>query len=119
MSVHDAAILRRLERIEAMLAQLVGLIDEPAVIDPMPMIAELTGGDWFTASELWQSVEALRAAAEATGEPTPDVAQAFSGLSITSVKSLGRWLSGRSAEVIERTERTRAGVLWRVVTLAG
>lgn len=116
VSLHDADIIRRLARIEAMLAQLIGQ-DAPA-IDPVPLIADLTGGDWFTAGELWQSVDALRKAAEAIGEPVPDVVQAFSDLGLSSVKSLGKWLSARPAEIIERTERTRAGILWRV-TLQG
>lgn len=120
MSAHDAAILRMLAqmdarqaRIEFMLAQLVAPA-EPA-INPVPMIADLTGGDWFTASELWQSVQALRLAAEAVGEPAHDVVQAFADLGIFSVKSLGKWLAARPDESIERTERTRAGVLWRIV----
>lgn len=118
LSLHDADVIRRLARIEAMLAQLIGQ-DAPApAIDPVPLIADLTGGDWFTAGELWHSVDALRKAAEAIGEPVPDVVQAFSDLGLSSVKSLGKWLSARPAEIIERTERTRAGILWRV-TLQG
>lgn len=116
LSLHDADVIRRLARIEAMLAQLMGQ-DAPA-IDPVPLIADLTDGDWFTAAELWQSVDALRKAAEAIGEPVPDVVQAFSDLGLSSVKSLGKWLSARPAKIIERTERTRAGILWRV-TLQG
>lgn len=112
VSLHDADIIRRLARIEAMLAQLIGQ-DAPAM-DPVPLIADLTGGDWFTAAELWLSVNALRTAAEAIGEPVPDIVQAFFDLGIFSVKSLGKWLSARPAEIIERTERTRAGILWRV-----
>ncbi|TNB96498.1 hypothetical protein [Paracoccus marcusii] len=112
LGLHDADIIRRLARIEAMLAVLIGQ-DAPA-IDPVPLIADLTDSDWFTAGELWQSVDALRKAAEAIGEPVPDVVQAFSDLGLSSVKSLGKWLSARPAEIIERTERTRAGILWRI-----
>lgn len=116
LSLHDADVIRRLARIEAMLAQLMGQ-DAPA-IDPVPLIADLTGSDWFTAAELWKAVDDLRKAAEAIGEPVPDVVQALSDLGLFSVKSLGKWLAARPAEIIERTERTRAGILWRV-TLQG
>jgi DNA-directed RNA polymerase specialized sigma54-like protein len=126
MSAHDAAILRMLvamdarqARIELMLAQILPVRLNSADRDLLQMIAAMQGKGGFWAKELWATVQDLRAAAEASGEPIPDIAQAFDDLGLTSVKSLGRWLAAQDTSVVERSEKTRDGILWQVVTLAG
>lgn len=115
----DADIIRRLERIEAMLLQLTGAKTDTTATDLLQLVASLSGGSLFAARELWAMVEDLRRAAEATGEPIPEIAAAFDDLGLSSVKSLGKWLSTQDPVVVKRTDRTRDGVLWQVVTLAG
>ncbi|TGN58597.1 hypothetical protein E4L95_12365 [Paracoccus liaowanqingii] len=126
MSVHDEAILRMLAqmdarqaRIEAMLAQVIGGGKASVEHDLVQQVADLTAGEWFAARELWATIGEMRTAAEATGEPVPDIAQAFDDLGLASTKSLGRWLAVQDPAVVQRTEKTRDGLLWRVVTLAG
>lgn len=124
--MNDVAIIRMLTemaarqtRIEAMLVQLTGAKTDTAAGDLLQLIASLSGGSWFAARELWAMVEDLRRAAEATGEPVPEIAAAFDDLGLSSVKSLGKWLATQDPVVVKRTDRTRDGVLWQVVTLAG
>lgn len=126
MSSHDAAILRMLAqmdarqaRIEAMLTQLLNGRKDQADHDLLQLIAHLTEGGGFWAKDLWTTANRMRTAAEATGEPVPDIARAFDDLGLVSVKSLGRWLAAQDPVVVERSEKTRDGILWRVVTLAG
>lgn len=126
MSAHDAAILRMLiemsarqSRIESMLAEIFPVRLNSADRDLLQMIAALQGKEWFWASQLWSTVQDLRDAAEATGEPVPDIARAFDDLGLASAKSLGRWLSAQDPEAVKRSGKTRDGVLWHVVTLAG
>ncbi|MBM3604366.1 MAG: hypothetical protein FJX25_06305 [Alphaproteobacteria bacterium] len=109
----------QMTRIEAMLAQLLGGKKDPIEHDLVQLVASLTAGEWFAAKELWATVEAMRVAASATGEPMPDIAQAFDDLGLASTRSLGRWLAAQDPAVAERSEKTRDGLLWRVVTLAG
>lgn len=124
--MNEAAILRMLAqmdarqaRIEAMLLEITGRKTDAVANDLLQRVAALTSGKWFAVRELWGLVEDLRRAAEATGEPAPEVVQALDDLGLSSTRSLGKWLALQDPALIERTEKTRDGLLWRVVTLAG
>lgn len=109
-----AAIADRLTRIEALLLRLLPKADRMDG-DLAAALGDLTAGEWFTAAEAWRAVEALRRAVEATGEPAPFIVQAFDDLGLTSSRSLGRWLAGLGPSLIERADKTRDGVLWRIL----
>lgn len=124
--MNEAAILRMLAqmdarqaRIEAMLLEITGRKTDAVANDLLQRVAALTSGEWFAVRELWGLVEDLRRAAEATGEPAPEVVQALDDLGLSSTRSLGKWLALQDPALVERTEKTRDGLLWRVVTLAG
>lgn len=108
------AIADKLTRIEALLLRLMPKADRMDS-DVADALGDLTAGDWFTAAEAWRAVEALRRAVDATGEPAPFIVQAFDDLGLTSSRSLGRWLAGLGPPLIERADKTRDGVLWRIL----
>lgn len=107
-------LAERLDRIERLLLALAPARADPVERDLIAALAALTGKGWFTASETFAAIEALRRACEATGDPVPFVAQGLDDLGISSARSFGRWLAALPPEVIERAAKTNAGILWRI-----
>ena len=107
-------IAARLDRIERLLMRVHPPAADPVERDLVAALGALTGKDWFTASETFAAIEALRRACEATGDPLPLVAQGLDDLGISSARGFGRWLAALPPEVIERAGKTNIGVLWRI-----
>ena len=97
----------RIAEIEAELGQLRRVVASLLNADGRRAVlfAELhtvTEGDWFTAGELFRSVnDDCRAALQACG--------------INSPRGLSDWLADHEGFGVERSHRERGGILWRVI----
>ncbi|WP_423210518.1 hypothetical protein [Paracoccus yeei] len=108
-------IAARLDRIERLLMRVHPPAADPVERDLVAALGALTGRGWFTASETFAAIEALRRACEATGDPLPFVVQGLDDLGISSARSFGRWLAALPPEAIERAAKGRDGMLWRIL----
>lgn len=108
-----AQIAERLERIERIMRVLVPRQADPVERDLVAVLADFTGRDWFTGKELWAAISSARRAAEVTGDDAPYLAEAMDDLGITTTRALGWWLSSLDGALIERSAKSRDGLLWR------
>lgn len=104
-----ADVLARLERLEALVARLSdGQADTLS-----PALRRAIGCTWFTAGEAWRLAVAQDQAAQAIGDPRPELIEALEAEGIRSSHGLGRWLAARDGD-FERGGSDRGGTLWRM-----
>jgi hypothetical protein len=102
--------MARLDRLEALVARLCdGRADMLS-----PALRRAAGFSWVTAGEVWRLATAQAEAAQAMGEPKPELAEALEVEGIRSAHGLGRWLASREGDGFERGGVCRGGVLWLV-----
>lgn len=106
-----ADLLARVDRLGRLVARLMA--EQPDALSPA--IRSATNGDWFIAGEVWRLAQAGAFAADATGAPRPELADALERAGVRSAHALGRWLAAREGVAFERGKIERGGVQWRVL----
>lgn len=109
----------RLERIEAMIAQLLPT-PEPSsrrLVQAIYNETAETKDEWFLSGVLWRTVESERVSAEIDGKEESELSKALRAARITSAHGLGRWITAESW-AFERGAEERAGVSWKVAVSA-
>ncbi|MDO6584813.1 hypothetical protein Q4543_04710 [Salipiger sp. 1_MG-2023] len=106
----DDDVAARFDRIEAMLERMTE--GHPDFLTPALRRAMRT--EWVTAGELWALAQALDMAAEAEGNPRPELPEALQLAGLLSSHGLGRWLAKREGQGFIRGAATNGGTLWHV-----
>ena len=107
-------ILETIERREQKIVPRSSDYDPDVVL--LEVLYSITSGGWFTAKEVFQTLEKEMNAACSIGDDKPAISTALEEVGVNNTHALSRWLGPLvNTGCVERGGREKDGVRWRIV----